>query len=94
MDEYIIKIKNISKSFAGVIALNKVNLEIKKGEIHCLAGENGSGKSTLIKIISGVYTMDSGEVEINGTAYKKITPIEAIREGALNILLSNFRPVI
>ncbi len=81
MSEYVLRAKNISKTFSGVYALNKVNIDIRKGEIHCLAGENGCGKSTLINIISGVYTRDSGEIELNGKLYKRITPVEAIGEG-------------
>ena len=56
-------------------------MEIRKGEIHCLAGENGCGKSTLIKIISGVYRQDSGTIEIDGTVYDTISPTEAIKQG-------------
>lgn len=81
MPENILRAINIKKSFAGTKALKGVSLEIKKGEIHCLAGENGCGKSTLIKIISGVNTMDTGEIELNGVKYTKITPIEAIMNG-------------
>jgi simple sugar transport system ATP-binding protein len=79
--EIILKASNIKKSFSGVVALDGVDLEIKKGEIHCLAGENGCGKSTLIKIISGVYGMDSGKIELNGHTYHKISPIDSIRNG-------------
>ena len=53
MNETLLEVKEISKHFGGVKALDKVNLSIKKGEIHCLVGENGCGKSTLIKVISG-----------------------------------------
>ena len=61
--------KQISKHYAGVTALNKVDFDIHKGEIHCLVGENGSGKSTLIKIISGTVSADPGSIiEINGDA--------------------------
>lgn len=81
MDEYILKVQGIEKSFAGVHALQGVDLEIRKGEIHCLAGENGCGKSTLIKIISGVYERDAGSLEIEGKSYPKITPIQAIASG-------------
>lgn len=81
MSENILKVTNIKKSFAGVRALKEVSLEIRKGEIHCLAGENGCGKSTLIKIISGVLEKDSGEIEIDGVKYNKITPVEAIMSG-------------
>ena len=53
MSENILCVKNIKKSFGGVHALKGVDLTIKKGETHCLAGENGCGKSTIIKVISG-----------------------------------------
>ena len=58
MNETLLEVKEISKHFGGVKALDKVNLSIKKGEIHCLVGENGCGKSTLIKVISGFYKPD------------------------------------
>jgi len=81
MNEYILRASNIDKSFSGVHALKGVNLEIKKGEIHSLAGENGCGKSTLIKIISGVYTPDSGVIEIDGNEYNSLRPVEAMLKG-------------
>ncbi|QGP90843.1 Xylose import ATP-binding protein XylG [Neomoorella glycerini] len=64
MGEYIIEMRNISKSFPGVRALQDVNLLVKRGEIHGLCGENGAGKSTLMKILSGVYPYGSYEGEI------------------------------
>ena len=74
--------RNISKYFAGTIALNKVDLDLKKGEVHCLAGMNGCGKSTFIKILSGVYTPEkNGVVEFENTSYNKLTPGQAINEG-------------
>ena len=66
MAEYLLRALDIKKYFAGVKALDGVSLEIRPGEIHCLAGENGCGKSTLIKIISGVYQRDSGTIEFEG----------------------------
>ncbi len=81
MPDDILRVENINKNFSGVIALEQVSLEVKKGEILCLVGENGSGKSTLIKIISGVYTPDEGDIFINQRHNKKLTPIESIREG-------------
>lgn len=81
MENEILRVEKISKNFAGVVALDKVNLTVNQGEILCLVGENGSGKSTLIKIISGVYTPDEGEIFLNGNHYKKLTPIESIHEG-------------
>lgn len=55
MSEFILEMKNITKEFPGVLALNNVNISVKKGEIHALVGENGAGKSTLMKVLSGVY---------------------------------------
>ena len=81
MSEYLLKAVEISKSFAGVKALTNVSLQIKPGEIHCLAGENGCGKSTLIKVICGVYQPDSGYIEFNGKKYSRVTPLEAIAMG-------------
>jgi ABC-type sugar transport system ATPase subunit len=68
LNDYILEMKNITKKFPGVIALNNVNLKVKKGEIHSIVGENGAGKSTLMKILSGVYPSHSydGEILING----------------------------
>ena len=55
MSDYILEMKNITKVFPGVKALDDVNLKVRRGEIHCLVGENGAGKSTLMKVLSGVY---------------------------------------
>ena len=81
MAEDILRVENIKKRFGGVVALDDVSLSIRKGETLCLVGENGSGKSTLIKIISGVYVPDEGDIYINSNHYKKLTPIESINEG-------------
>lgn len=64
--EITLRIKGISKTFPGVRALNKVDLEIRKGEVHALVGENGAGKSTLMNILSGNYKLDEGEIFLNG----------------------------
>lgn len=89
MENSIICVKDIKKSFGGVKALQGVSLEIKKGEIHCLAGENGCGKSTLIKIISGFYSLDEGELYIDGQKYKKMTPKLAIEQG-IQVIYQDF----
>lgn len=81
MSEYLLEMKNISKSFSGVHALDHVNFAVNAGKVMCLAGENGCGKSTLVKIISGVYTKDEGEVWFQGEKINKITPAEATRLG-------------
>ena len=89
MAQSLLKAVDICKSFAGVHALKNVSLELQPGEIHCLAGENGCGKSTLIKIISGVYQMDSGYIEFNGKRLTKITPVEAINNG-IQVIYQDF----
>lgn len=64
-EEYILEMKNICKRFPGVNALSNVSFAVKRGEIHCLVGENGAGKSTLMKILSGAYQKDEGEILID-----------------------------
>ncbi len=64
--EDLLRLVGISKSFPGVRALHNVHMEVRKGEVHALLGENGAGKSTLMKILSGAYTRDSGEIYWEG----------------------------
>ena len=66
MSETILKMTDISKSFSGVQALKNACLELKKGEVHALMGENGAGKSTLMKILTGIHSRDSGDIEVFG----------------------------
>ncbi|MBE3578760.1 MAG: sugar ABC transporter ATP-binding protein [Caldanaerobacter subterraneus] len=81
MGEVLIRMENISKEFPGVKALKNVNFEIKKGEVHALVGENGAGKSTLIKILSGVYSKDSGKIYFDGREVEINSPKEAQQLG-------------
>ncbi len=81
MSEYLLEMTGICKSFAGVHALDNVNLTVRPGSVICLAGENGCGKSTLVKIISGVYTKDAGTVIFDGKVIDRITPAEATKLG-------------
>ena len=62
----ILQLRNITKGFPGVKALNGINLDIRQGEIHALLGENGAGKSTLMKILSGIYRPDAGSIAVDG----------------------------
>ena len=65
MIQYILELKNISKEFTGVKALDGVNLSLRPGTVHALMGENGAGKSTLMKCLFGIYTKDTGQVFFN-----------------------------
>ena len=64
MNRTIVEMDNIVKSFAGIKALNDVHLDLREGELHALMGENGAGKSTLMKILTGVYSKDSGTIKL------------------------------
>ncbi|MBN2657396.1 MAG: sugar ABC transporter ATP-binding protein [Spirochaetales bacterium] len=81
MSEIILEMKAISKSFPGVKALDKVDFRLRKGEIHALMGENGAGKSTLIKVITGVYEKDSGQIDLDGRSIHFRSPQEAQKSG-------------
>jgi ABC-type sugar transport system ATPase subunit len=84
-DDYIISMRNISKRFPGVTALDDVSFRIKKGEVHVLMGENGAGKSTLIKILTGIYKQDSGSVFFDGHEFKPNNALEAQHAGISTI---------
>lgn len=70
----LLAVRNLSKSFPGVQALNRVEFELFPGEVHALVGENGAGKSTLIKILSGAYVPNEGEIILNGQQFKSLNP--------------------
>ncbi len=77
MGEVILTMNGIDKSFPGVHALKAVNLEVKRGEVHALMGENGAGKSTLMKVLTGIYSMDAGEIIYEGKSVEFVNPREA-----------------
>ena len=81
MDNYILQMKDISKSFPGVKALQNVTIEVRTGEIHGLIGENGAGKSTLMKVLMGIYHAEQGEIVLEGRKLKINGPKEAIDQG-------------
>ena len=89
MDKIFLRLENIKKTFGGVQALKNVELEIRAGEIHCLAGENGCGKSTLIKVISGAHDPTAGSIYIEGEKIEKLTPIDSIRKG-IQVIYQDF----
>ncbi|MBN6710086.1 sugar ABC transporter ATP-binding protein [Haemophilus haemoglobinophilus] len=79
---YILEMRNVSKTFPGVKALDGINLKVKRGTIHALMGENGAGKSTLMKILYGIYIPDAGgELILDDKPFKPSAPIDAIRTG-------------
>ena len=73
--ENILEVKNITKYYPGVVALDNVSFAIEEGTVHALVGENGAGKSTLIKVITGAITPDEGEVVYKGNHYKALNPM-------------------
>lgn len=87
--ENFLEVRGVHKSFGGVQALKGVDLIIKEGEVHCLAGENGCGKSTIIKIISGFYKADAGTIMIQGKTHETLTPTDAIRAG-IQVIYQDF----
>ncbi|PAB58965.1 sugar ABC transporter ATP-binding protein [Anaeromicrobium sediminis] len=85
----VLKMINIEKSFPGVKALNKANLNLKKGEVHILLGENGAGKSTLMKILTGIYEKDKGTIIYKDEEVEFRTPKEAQLSG-VSIIYQEF----
>ena len=77
----ILKMKNITKVFPGVVALDNVCLEFEEGEVHAIVGENGAGKSTFIKILTGAIRPTKGTIELFGKEYDSLTPHEAMEKG-------------
>lgn len=77
MGDVILTMKGIDKSFPGVHALDHVDLEVRKGEVHALMGENGAGKSTLMKVLTGIYSKDSGTITYEGKEVEFTNPREA-----------------
>lgn len=81
MSEYILELKDITKQFPGVKALDRMNFQLKRGEVHALLGENGAGKSTLMKVLSGIYQPDEGQILLNGQSVHFANTIAAEKAG-------------
>src|SRR5947207_15641257 len=73
----LLQLRGISKSFPGVKALSAADFTVRRGEVHALMGENGAGKSTLIKVLTGVYRRDAGEMLLDGQAIDPHSPQDA-----------------
>jgi simple sugar transport system ATP-binding protein len=79
--EKVLEMQGICKTFPGVKALSNVNFTLRKGEVHALMGENGAGKSTLVKVMTGVYEKDAGQIEVDGKIVHFKSPQEAQNSG-------------
>jgi len=77
----LLSLSGVSKSFPGVKALDNVQFDLNEGEVHAIVGENGAGKSTLMKILSGIYKKDTGDVKYRGQSVEIPNPHEAQRLG-------------
>ncbi|MDY3250427.1 MAG: ATP-binding cassette domain-containing protein, partial [Candidatus Choladocola sp.] len=78
---YAIELQNITKRFGSVVANDKVNLSVRKGEILCVLGENGSGKTTLVNMISGIYYPEEGKITVDGREVKIRSPKDSFDLG-------------
>ena len=88
----VLSLRGVSKTFPGVKALDNINLDFYAGEVHSICGENGAGKSTLMKILSGVYTLDEGEIYLNGEKTTIRNPLDALNKGQ-SIIFQEFNLV-
>ena len=81
MSEYVLEMRDIVKRFPGVLAVDRGQLTLRPGEVHCLVGENGAGKSTLMKVLAGAIPMDSGEIRLSGEPASITSPHQAQQLG-------------
>ncbi|MEG0743029.1 MAG: sugar ABC transporter ATP-binding protein [Clostridia bacterium] len=92
MSEIVLSLRGITKRYPGVIALDQVSVDFKRGEIHALLGENGAGKSTLIKAVAGALIPDEGEIIIDGVSHTCLTPLEA-KQANIEVIYQEFNLV-
>lgn len=83
--EPLLRMQNIRKVFSGVVALDDVDFTLERGEVHSLVGENGAGKSTLIKVMTGAYSRDAGEIFLEGKSVNFRSPEEANEAGVVAV---------
>ena len=91
-EDYILELKGITKIFPGVKALNNVQFQLKRGEVHALMGENGAGKSTFIKVITGVHAAEEGKMYLNGKEVHFKGPKDAQAAGIAAYISTDILP--
>ncbi|MCM2293197.1 sugar ABC transporter ATP-binding protein [Allorhizobium sp. BGMRC 0089] len=79
--EFLLSAEGIRKEFPGVVALDDVRFQLKRGTVHALMGENGAGKSTLMKILAGIYQPDKGQIQMKGVDIRLSSPLDALENG-------------
>lgn len=89
MEDYVLEMKGITKTFPGVVALENVSLGVCKGEVHALIGENGAGKSTLMKILSGIYQANCGDIYLDGEKVV-MSGVKDAQEKGISIISQEF----
>jgi len=83
--DVVLRMRGVRKRFGAVTALDGVDLEVRRGEVHALLGENGAGKSTLMKVLAGACDPDAGELELEGRPFAPAGPLDALRRGVAMI---------
>lgn len=91
-NETILSVRNLTKVYPGVVALNNVSIDFRKGEVHALCGENGAGKSTFIKSVAGAIEPTEGTIEVGGKSYHALTPAESRGHG-IEVIYQEFNLV-
>lgn len=89
----ILSVRNLTKTYPGVTALDNVSIDFRRGEVHALVGENGAGKSTLIKVLTGAIQADSGEIDLEGTVHSGFSPHEALFDLGMTAIYQEFNLV-
>ena len=84
-DEVILELVGVTRRYPGVVALDRVNFDLRPGEVHALVGENGAGKSTLVNVVSGVIRPDEGELRLGGESLRFSGPVDARRRGIVAV---------
>src|ERR1700693_2140298 len=77
----VLEMRGITKRFPGVVAGDRIDFDVRAGEVHTLFGENGAGKSTLMRVLYGLYKPDEGEIRMNGERVTIASPADAIKHG-------------